>query len=175
MRAQNEQIASLLDHQRLLRSRHERMLASLPVGILTTDELGIVRSVNAAVAAHIGTSVGRILGKPVTSLFVPDDRPELCRGLSAGAHGGDDFRCAATLSAAATRVEVSGPPSADDDHRMTWMLLVSPTNGRAVGDPALPTALVRLTALPAQSIELLELLGAAAFAPRWSSHRVHRR
>ena len=77
VRAQQEQIAALLANHRLVQWQHERVLAALPVAVVTTDRLGQIRSGNAAAATLTGLRVDFLTSRPVFLLFADEDRAAL--------------------------------------------------------------------------------------------------
>jgi PAS domain S-box-containing protein len=167
VRSQQEQISTLLEDQKRLRLKHDRMLAVLPIAMLATDEHGLILNANAAAAALLEIQAARVLGKPVFSFAVPDDRPALRRQLASQARLGRDFRHGATLRARSGRLVnvqmlVSVVPGSADER--SWMLLSSDvTSGRTreLTDP-LPQALVQLASLASDGEGLHVLVERAA-------------
>jgi GAF domain-containing protein len=131
VRAQQEHIAHLVEGQQLMRWQHERMLAILPVPVLTTDQYGTVRSVNAAGSWLAERRVARMVGKPIFALFATEDRNSLRAALARQSQ--------AKVEAIAS---VSGAAQVD------WMLLSPATGLPDAGPSGLPEALVELAALP---------------------------
>jgi PAS domain S-box-containing protein len=128
IRTQHDAITRLVESHQGLRLQHERTMAILPVPIVVTDMQGVIRSVNAAAAMLVEARVGRLLGKPVFSLFATTDRHELRRQVSTEARQGLVMRHAATLrtrTGDALAVEVAACvrfPGAGDGE-ISWILL----------------------------------------------------
>jgi PAS domain-containing protein len=164
VRVQQEQITEMLGHREQLHQEHERMLAALPVPVLQTDLEGIVRMVGGAAPALLQARVEQLVGKPLTTLFAPADRPAVRRALTALREGGQDVRSSVVLTDGHTSVELSGARVVGDDRRITWMLTTVHADGRDPGEPHpdLPAALVTLVTLPAQTTGLQALLSEAA-------------
>jgi PAS domain S-box-containing protein len=167
VRSQQEQISTLLEDQKRLRLKQDRMLAVLPIAMLTTDEHGLILNANAAAAALLEIQAARVLGKPVFSFVVPDDRPALRRQLASQARLGRDFRHGATLRARSGRLLtvqmlVSTVPGSATER--SWMVLapdVTSERPRALTDP-LPQALVQLASLASDRQGLHVLVERAA-------------
>src|SRR5215203_5755232 len=124
IRAQHDQIAHLLEGRHLMTWQHERLLAVLPVPVLTTDLTGMIRSVNAAGAWLAERRVARMIGKPIFALFPTDDRPRLRQALARQVRDRDSFRETASVhhdDGADTKVEIMATMSSED--RVSWMLL----------------------------------------------------
>lgn len=164
LRAQQEEIARLFEGHELVRRQHERTLAMLPVPALVTDGAGLVRSVNAALAVLMGARVARLVGKPVFSLFTVDDRREL-RGFLTGHDAVGSFRGYGTVLPAAgdgVRVEVSVTVRRHESGvEATWIFLAAHGPAEAGRRTATAPALAALTAIPAQTTDVQEVLGEA--------------
>lgn len=168
VRAQCEAMSRLVESHQCLRLQQERMVAILPVPVLVTDVRGTIRSVNAAAALAMDMRVAHLLGKPLFSLFSPDDRAPL-RGMVTGhARGSRDgviVRRTATLvprRGPQQRVEVTGsiqlPGAADGE--IAWVLLAA---GEYGVEPARVTdSLAALAMLPRQGVDTHALLVTAA-------------
>lgn len=164
VRAQQEQIAGLLESQHLVRWQQERATSLLPVPAVITSSEGVVQFVNAAAAMILRRSVVRIVGKPLMVFFSAEDRPALRRMMST--HGRDQrpFRRAATLvdlQGRATSVECTVSAVPASSHMLSWLLL-SPSPAVATPGLALPEALTSITALPTQHDHRDDVLRAAA-------------
>src|SRR5262245_51560949 len=72
-RTQRQEVARLLEDRELMRWRHERMLAVLPIPVLTTDRSGRLKSVNAAGVALFGIRIDHLLRKPLFSFVAEQD------------------------------------------------------------------------------------------------------
>ncbi len=150
VRAQQEHIAHLVEGQQLMRWQHERMLAILPVPVLTTDQYGTVRSVNAAGSWLAERRVARMVGKPIFALFATEDRNSFRAALARQTHDKATFRVnAAVVRPGGTdEAKVEAIASVSGVAQVDWMLL-SPATGLADAGPSgLPDALVELAALP---------------------------
>lgn len=97
VRSQQDHIAELLDRENLLRGQHERMLAVLPVPVLTTDRLGVVRAVNAAAAGPFARRAAHLVGKSLLTLVAAEDRPHLRRFLDGAREDGPGLRRVVSL------------------------------------------------------------------------------
>jgi PAS domain S-box-containing protein len=167
VRAQQEQIAALLANNRLVQWQHERVLAALPVAVITTDRRGQIRSGNATAATLTGLRVDFLASRPVFSLFSDEDRGALREDLRRLNRDGGSFRRLVTLTpkrSDAVPAEVfASAPLGDDRGEVTWLLLRPPD---AVEDgpaaPHLPRALVDLTTLPSLGIGIGDMVHRAA-------------
>src|SRR5215207_5928318 len=149
IRSQHDQIAHLLQHRHLAKWQHERMLAVLPVPVLTTDLQGAIRSVNAAGAWLAERRVARMIGKPIFALFTADERSALRRALARQGRDGEVVRETASVlhqNGEETKVEIVATSAGDD--RVTWMLLTPAHDDSAPTPQRLIDALVRIASLP---------------------------
>jgi GAF domain-containing protein len=167
VRAQQDQIAQLLEGQHLVRWQHERMTAALPVPVVLTDRDGIIRSVNASAATLLRMGVGRVVGKPVLSVFATEDRIDVRRLLGRLADDGTAFRRVVTVHGrddhwTSAELFVSHLPGPDPE--LSWMLLVGAATEKSagVGGAALPQALTQMALLPTVVSETQEVLTRAA-------------
>ncbi|MDN4162893.1 GAF and ANTAR domain-containing protein [Nocardioides abyssi] len=125
VRAQQEHIVQLLERSDVLRWQHERMLAVLPVPVLTTDRVGVVRAVNAAAAGLFSRRITHLVGKPLVTLVSGEDRPDLRRFLGGVRVEGGSLRRVVTLvhrDATAESVELQATASPGGD-RVDWLVL----------------------------------------------------
>lgn len=149
IRTQHDQISHLVEGRQLDKWQHERMLAVLPVPVLTTDQHGTIRSVNAAGAWLAERRVARMIGKPVFGLFTTDDRSTVRRALARQGRDGEVFReTASVLHQSGEETKVDIVATAGDDDRVTWMLLTPAHDESAPTPQRLTDALVRLASLP---------------------------
>ena len=74
LRAQQAEVDRLLQDRHSLVASHERLVGTLPVPIVTTDDAGAITGVNVAAAAMLDRSVVALLRMPLTTLVVPEDR-----------------------------------------------------------------------------------------------------
>ena len=164
VRAQQDQIATLLEGRQLLLWQQERALSLLPVPCFITDREGLVSFVNAAASVLLQMRVARVVGKPLMVFFSLEDRPTLRRLLGAHRRDGHDFRHTATLMGrhgAATPVECVVTPVPGQDGSTTWMLLsaVRPPSAPSL---ALPAALAEIASLSQHHDQRNDVLRAAA-------------
>ncbi len=150
VRAQQEHIAHLVEGQQLMRWQHERMLATLPVPVLTTDQYGTVRSVNAAGSWLAERRVARMVGKPIFALFTTEDRNSLRAALARQTHDKATFRIntAVVRPGGTDEAKVEAIASVSGAAQVDWMLLSPATGLPNAGPSGLPEALVELAALP---------------------------
>jgi GAF domain-containing protein len=150
VRAQQEHIAHLVEGQQLMRWQHERMLAILPVPVLTTDQYGTVRSVNAAGSWLAERRVARMVGKPIFALFATEDRNSLRAALARQSHDKVTFRIdtAVVRPGSTDEAKVEAIASVSGAAQVDWMLLSPATGLPDAGPSGLPEALVELAALP---------------------------
>lgn len=161
-RAQHQEVARLLEDRQLLSSRHERMLSMLPIPVLTTDQTGRIRSLNAAGAALLGVRVHHLLRKPVFTFVAETDRRELRSALSETLREGSARRHHLRLVLRDHEVPVTAylarSPQPSDD--VTWLLLgashVAHEARLHEGGP-LPDALLSLFALSGRGCELHDI------------------
>ncbi|WP_448640291.1 ANTAR domain-containing protein [Geodermatophilus sp. URMC 63] len=88
MRVQQEQITHLLLKHDAERRWRGQMSALLPLGLFVTDGNGALTEANPALAAHLGTALQRLRGKPLSVYLAPEDvRPfrSALRELGSGA------------------------------------------------------------------------------------------
>lgn len=168
VRTQHGQVTALLERERLVLARQERMMALLPVAIIGTDRSGMIRSANAAAAELTGRGVARMVGRPVINLVAVEDRAAARPLLGRGGTDADTDRPVVRLVARdETEVRVQlGVFSPGSTSAIVWWLLL-PAGlyegaSRANGD--LPGALSRLALLPGSVTRVEEALGAAAAA-----------
>lgn len=164
VRVQQDQISGLLEGERLLRWQHDRLLAVLPVPVLTTDRRGIVRVANAAAAVHAGMRVDVLLDRPVFTLFAIEDRAELRQALRSRGQHAESVRLVVTglrRGRPAVRVEAFLTAAAAGEGLTTWMLL-SPYPQDDGGRHRLAAGLARLAGLTTTITSTRELLGGAA-------------
>lgn len=64
----------LVQEQRSTLAQHERVVASLPLAVLTTDDEGVVEAANPAAATLLDASPALIEGAPLASYVEPEDR-----------------------------------------------------------------------------------------------------
>jgi putative methionine-R-sulfoxide reductase with GAF domain len=81
MRTQQEQIAQLLLQHDADRRWRGQMAAMVPVGLCVTDGAGSLVDVNPAFAAHLGASLQRLRGKPLSVYLALEDAGTLREAL----------------------------------------------------------------------------------------------
>jgi PAS domain S-box-containing protein len=130
VRAQQEEVARLLETEQLLRWRHDRMLSTLPVPVLTTNNTGQLRSVNPAAAALIGIPVSHLLRKPLFTLVEEGDRPALRTLLMEAVRRGvtRTGRVRMSLRGRTVDTSVSISPMSQMPDEVTWLLLGRPVS-----------------------------------------------
>lgn len=130
VRAQQEEVARLLETEQLLRWRLDRMLSTLPVPVLTTNNAGQLRSVNPAGAALIGIPVSHLLRKPLFTLVEESDRPALRTDLMEAVRRGvtrtGRVRMSLRGRTVHTTVSISSMSQMPDE--VTWLLLGRPVS-----------------------------------------------
>lgn len=165
VRAQQEQIAGLLANHRLVQWQHERVLAALPVAVVTTDRHGQIRTGNAAAATLTRLRMDFLTSRPVFSLFADVDRPALREDLVRVSRGGG-FRRLVTLTprkADGVPVEVfASAPLGDREGEVTWLLLREADAPADAPTRYLPRALLDLTKLPSLGIGIDDMVHRAA-------------
>jgi PAS domain S-box-containing protein len=171
VRAQGEQVARLLRGRDLDRWRYERITASLPVAVLTTDRHGRLHSVNPSAAALFGVRIDHLLRKPLFVFLDEPDRHALRQSLTRARQGTTPPPARVTLRTRQGEVGVVAyaGPATHPDREVSWLLLESnlaspPPDRPGATDPnaELPAALLALSALSARSVELAEVLTDAA-------------
>lgn len=160
VRAQRDEIRRLVRAQEGLQRQHERILALLPVPVLSTDGAGRIRSANAAAAAMSGHRLTTLLRMPILALFAPEDRSELRHWLVGGAREHRAFRGAVTVlprTGEPLRADLLAAALPGSAGEINWVLLgrQGPSAGR--GD-VLPAVLVELGQLPLRVDDRQELL-----------------
>jgi PAS domain S-box-containing protein len=171
VRAQEEQVARLLKNRDLVRWRYERITASLPVAVLTTDRHGRLHSVNPSAAALFGVRIDHLLRKPLFVFLDEPDRHALRQALTRARQGTTPPPTRVTLRTRQGEVGVvayAGPASYPE-REVSWLLLesdvASPSPERpGATDPTaeLPAVLLALSALSARGVELADILTDAA-------------
>jgi len=161
VRTLRDQLGELGQHQESQRRQHERMLALLPVPIVTTDANGVIRSANAPVAALTGMPVAYLIGKPMQSWAIAEDRSALRRFIN-DVKKRPELRHTMTLSRPrgnTVRVECFVDVSPAPEHVWDWILLTVPEGAvPSSASDRLARGLTRLAALPATVTERQEVL-----------------
>lgn len=170
IRTQHDAIQRLVESHQGLRLQHERTMAMLPVPIVVTDMLGIVRSVNAAATTLVEARAARLLGKPVFGFFVPSERLDLRRLVATHNRPGLAFDHEATLLTRGgdrvpvqATVSVQGPGAGDEE--ISWILMVG-SDRLAHRSRSVARALTQLAMLPQDGATRSEVLQAAVVACR---------
>jgi len=142
VRAQQEEVARLLESEQLLRWRHDRMLSTLPVPVLTTNDTGQLRSVNPAGAALIGIPGPHLLRKPLFTLVEESDRPALRTLLIEAVRRGvtRTGRVRMCLRGRTVDIAVSISPMAQMPDEVTWLLVGQQTSSGHTVDTGAPVA-----------------------------------
>jgi len=165
VRVQQEQISRLVSDQSAAHRQQERMLALLPVAVLTTDPNGVIRSANSAASGLLRVPIGRLVGKPVFALMSTEDRSQLRRRLSEGVQ--QSVREVATLlprDRSPVMAEVVLMPAPGPWADLTWVLLVADRRAEGTGEDRerLSSGLVRLAGVLGGADDLHGLLVQAA-------------
>jgi PAS domain-containing protein len=165
VRVQQEQIARLVSDQATEHRQHERMVAVLPVAVLTTDAHGAIRAANAAAGGLLRVPGERLVGKPVFALISSEDRPALRRQLAEGVRG--SARHVVTFlrrHGTPVAVEVLLTARPGPWREVYWTLLVAGGQGadRPGAHERLTAALMRLTGVLAAADDQTALLRRAA-------------
>ena len=164
VRVQQEQIARLVSDQASEHRQYERVLALLPVPVLTTDTLGVVRTANAAAAALLRVPGERLVGKPVFTAVSTDDRPALRRRVAEGVHGATrEMVTVLRRDGSAVEVEVLITARPGPWPELCWVLLTA--DSRTEGQPGrerLTAGLMQLTGVLGSADDLTTLLTHAA-------------
>jgi len=153
VRSQQEQIAGLLASHRLTRWQHERVLAALPVAVLTTNRRGLMQSVNAAAAGLMNMGVDAMLRTPIFVLVAEADRHLLREEVARLSRDGGSFQHVVSLLPRdrdpVVREAFGSMVERELDAEITWVLLAATPESRETLEEGsdLPRALVRLTTL----------------------------
>ena len=131
LRAQQEQITQLLVQHDVERRWRGQMAALVPVGLCATDGTGSLVDVNPAFAVHLGASLHRLRGKPLSVFLSPGDVPALRTALrSLGSGAVAEERLTVTLRPRhlpPSRVQLFGFPEIPDHRasaaRVQWVLV----------------------------------------------------
>ncbi|WP_418607650.1 ANTAR domain-containing protein [Georgenia sp. SUBG003] len=157
IRAQRVEVARLLESHRTGRWQHERLIQMLPVAVVVTDPNGLIRSGNAAAASLLRVRADRLIGRPLISFVLAEDRPELRRRLASAARERSSLRQVVALvprGGGPASVELVASVSYDlvtDVTEVTWILLAdggSEFDLPAVLRPTAAAALVEISELP---------------------------
>jgi PAS domain S-box-containing protein len=172
LRTQGEQIVRLLESRDLARWRYERITATLPVAVLTTDRHGRLRGVNPSAAALFGVRIDHLLRKPVFVFLDETDRHVLRQALTRARRGITPEPCEVTLRTRQGEVSVVAyaGPSEQRESEVTWLLLErdstvtadSRQSGTKELAGELPTTLLALAALSARDVDARSIVQRAA-------------
>lgn len=166
LRVQQDLISQLSQDQLLLRWQQERMLAILPVPVLTTQPPGVIRSVNASAATLFQMRVAEMVGKPVLSMIAPEDRTDIRRLLGDLSRDGATFRRVVGVQGRdgeLTKMELFASQLPGEPPEVTWMLLAgAPADRGPRSAAAVPEALTQLALLPTTVSDVQEVLSRAA-------------
>jgi PAS domain-containing protein len=158
----------LAGHDAAVRAR-DTVFALLPLGVVVTDSLGVVRQANVAAADLLGIPLLRLPGKPLVSAVAADDRRRF-RDLLADLVGGvPEVRADLVLSPRDREPQpVEALGLADEGGLLRWVLL--PRDGAEAApvhdDLLTATALARLAALPVGDDDRQRMLGQLSAAVR---------
>jgi PAS domain-containing protein len=130
--SQQAEVARLLSERLSLHAWHERVVAALPVPIVTTDGLGVVLKVNAAAVQMFARSSVAMLRRPLASLVVEADRRRLGKVVSDLRHvDASDQRVAVRLSAGpsdSVAVEIVATKDPASGEHVRWIIVASSTD-----------------------------------------------
>ena len=150
LRAQQVEVNRLMQDRHSLVASHERLVGTLPVPIVTTDDAGTITGVNVAAATMLDRSVVALLRMPLTTLVVPEDRRLLRSSLTElRMTGGDHQLITLTLrigydQAHAVRVAASKDHPAS--RQIRWVVVPASTDERGSGDSHEQRAYDRISA-----------------------------
>jgi GAF domain-containing protein len=177
MRTQQEQITQLLVQHDAERRWRGQMAAVVPIGLCVTDGTGSLVDANQALAAHLGTSLTRLRGKPLSVFLALEDvraLREALRTLGSGAVA--EQRLTVTLRPRhlpAHRAQLFGFPEVtghlSSAARVQWVLLpeadveqMPASAAPAVGRGTAPGRLDGGTEAPIPAEEVIGLASALA-------------
>ena len=158
VRAQQLEIERLSRSSRFLRAQQERLVAELPLAVLTTDLHGTVQSANAAAQRLLGVARRHLLGKPLLVYVDTADRRALRDDLATMRPGADVKRALAVTPRGGEPMTVDVFVSATADGQLTWVVS-APGDTALAGapHPELPKALAALADLPVHTADVGEL------------------
>ena len=166
LRVQQDVISQLHQDRLLLRWQQERMLAILPVPVLTTHPAGVIRSVNASAATLFQLRVAEMVGKSALTMIAPEDRTDVRSLLEGLSRDGASFRRVVGVQGRdgdLTNVELFASQLPGDPPEVTWMLLAgAPADRGPRSTAAVPEALTQMALLPTTVSDVQEVLNRAA-------------
>jgi putative methionine-R-sulfoxide reductase with GAF domain len=169
MRAQQEQITALLLQHDAERRWRGQMSAVVPVGLCVTDGNGLLVDANQALAAHLGTGLHRLRGKPLPVFLATEDARRFRSALrDLGVGDAAEQRLSVTLTPRhlrAERAQLFGFPERTDhrasEARIQWVLVPEEMpSGPAAHRSVAHTARIDQEAIPASDV--VGLAGALA-------------
>lgn len=151
LRAQQVEVARLLAEHQSVTAWHERLVANLPVPILTTDDQGLVTEANLAAGGFFGRSMVSLVRMPLTRFVADQDRPRLRSVISdLRDTDGEIRRLTATLRLPGDRtadVQIVASVDRASSARIRWIVVSGDTDYRGAEDPAQIGAHERISAL----------------------------
>lgn len=171
VRVQTKQVARLMKTRDLVRWGYERITASLPVAVLTTDRDGRLLSVNPSAAALFGVRIDHLLRKPLFVFLDEPDRQVLRQSLTQARQGKtpQPTRVKLRTRQGTTAMVAYAGPVSDHEREVSWLLLESDIVSTAAETPEatdpvveLPVVLSALSALSARGVDLGDVLPEAA-------------
>lgn len=161
IRAQEEEIHRLLRAQELMRWQQQRVQQMLPAAVVTTDLDGRICAANASAVVLFGADVVQLVRTGLFERVASEDRADL-QAAAARLEPGERLRRTVTVvgrDGRSTRVDVSAATGAPHALEISWILVVQePEESGERVQAVVSEALVDLGALPASSLEDLELL-----------------
>jgi PAS domain-containing protein len=150
LRAQQAEVDRLLQDRHSLVASHERLVGTLPVPIVTTDDTGTITGVNVAAAAMLDRSVVALLRMPLITLVVPEDRRLLRTSLTELRKTGGDHQLI-TLNLRighdqAHPVRVAASKDHPASRQIRWVVVPASTEQRDSDDPQEQWAYERISA-----------------------------
>ena len=150
LRAQQAEVNRLLQDRHSLVASHERLVGTLPVPIVTTDDAGTITGVNVAAAAMLDRSVVALLRLPLTTLVVPEDRRLLRSSLTElRKTGGDHQLITLNLRIGGGRahpVRVAASKDHPASRQIRWVVVPASTAEPGIEDSRTQTAYERISA-----------------------------
>jgi GAF domain-containing protein len=182
MRVQSEQITQLLLQHDAERRWRGQMSALIPIGLCVTDGNGALVEANPALAAHLGTALPRLRGKPLSVYLSPGDVKQFRAALGALSGGtSTEHRLSLAVlprNGRPQRTHLFGFTETADKHpstaRVQWVLVPEELSAGAEDDEA--SAEPAATPEPAAALEEMgqpvsatELIGLATSLSEFSA------
>lgn len=162
---QQRQLQALLEEHRNRQRLHERLIAMLPLPVVTTDDNGMIRGVNPAAAALLDAPVDRLVHKPIQALVSRSEREGLLGDLRDCAVSQGQLRRVVTLTTdQGTRpAELIGTTTSEAGRAEVTCLILTRTSAPALDlRGPLVLALTELALIPVHAEEEHEVLSRVA-------------